>query len=113
MSVRRIPRGLAVPGTAEGRSCYPREARFVCGMRIMLPSALRNQGNVTVLFSSQVHVLRDVPALKADNGRTFEVSDVQPAPLTAESGSFSTCCFSSYDTPEMRRTLTLIFSVQR
>lgn len=61
------------PGTAEGSSCHPTEgeARFVCGMRIMMPSALRNQGNVPVLFSSQVHVLRDVPALKADNGRTF------------------------------------------
>lgn len=73
VSMRRIPQVLAVTCTADSSSCHPteREAGFVCGMRIMLPSALRNQRNVTLLFSSQVHVLRDVPALKADNGRTF------------------------------------------
>lgn len=62
---------------------------FVCGLTIMLPPALRNPGNFTLLFSSQVHALRDVPALEADDGRTFKVSDVQLSSLTAESASLS------------------------
>lgn len=106
-----MQRGLAVAGTAEGSSCHPTEREAgVClwGENYVALSSQK------LLFSSQVHVLRDVPALKAGHGRTFYVSDVQPSSLTAESPVHFPCTPPPYNTPEaVKRTFTPFFSVQR
>lgn len=98
-------------GTAEGSSCHPTEREAGLCLWGENYVALSSQ---KLLFSSQVHVLRDVPALKAGRGRTFYISDVQPSSLTAESLVHFPCTPPPYNTPEtVKTTFTPFFAVQR